>query len=175
MERREIYLAGGCFWGVEKYLSLIPGVLETDVGYANGTAPLSGEEVSYERVCRGDTGYAETVKVVYDGSLLLLDELLRRFFEVVDPTSVNKQGNDVGDQYRSGIYYTDADDLPAIQAVLRDLAKKYEKPIAVETGPLKNYVEAEEYHQKYLDKNPGGYCHIPSTAFAKAGRELGKK
>ena len=169
MKRREIYLAGGCFWGVEKYLSLVPGVLEAEVGCANGGMPL-GEKVSDERVGRGDTGFAETVKAVYDGDILPLPKLLDRFFEVVDPTSVNRQGNDVGSQYRSGIYTVEDGDEAMVRAALKELAKQYDKPIAVETKPLENYGRAEEYHQKYLDKNPGGYCHIPQTAFARAAR-----
>lgn len=161
MTRKEIVLAGGCFWGVEKYLSLIPGVLSTEVGYANGRT----ENPSYEQVCREDTGHAEAVKVIYDGDALPLKELLTRFFRVVDPSSLDRQGPDVGKQYRSGVYYTDASDASIIQGVLEGLAQQYDAPIVVQSAPLENYYIAEEYHQKYLDKNPGGYCHIPAGAF----------
>lgn len=163
-----IYFAGGCFWGVEKYLSLIPGVLGTEAGYANGNT----ENPTYEQVCRDNTGHAETVKVVYDSDMLPLRELLTRFFEVIDPTSFNKQGNDRGVQYRSGIYYTQPEDKKVILAALEALQAQYEEPVVVEAASLENYYPAEEYHQDYLDKNPGGYCHIPSKAFERAKRPL---
>lgn len=165
---KTIYLAGGCFWGVEKYLSLIPGVIRTQTGYANGTT----ENPTYEQVCRQNTGHAETVKVEFDDSKLSLSALLFRFFEVIDPTSVNKQGNDVGVQYRTGIYYTDPADKTEIASALSTLQARHQKPIAVESAFLSNYSPAEDYHQSYLDKNPGGYCHIPAKAFAQAMRPL---
>lgn len=152
----EIYLAGGCFWGVEAYIDRLPGVLSTDVGYANGNT----EDPSYEDVCYRNTGHAETVHVVFDPKKLPLPELLRAFFEVVDPTTKDRQGNDRGSQYRSGIYYVDKADLPVIEKFMQTLASKYSKPILTEVLPLKNYYKAEEYHQKYLEKNPNGYCHI---------------
>jgi methionine-S-sulfoxide reductase len=161
---KEIYLAGGCFWGIEKYFSLIPGVIETDVGYANGNT----ENPSYEDVCRRDTGHAETVRVRYDPSGLSLEKLLSLYYEVVDPVSVNRQGADRGTQYRTGIYYTDGSDAPSVLASVAELRKRYQKPIAIEVEPLRNYYRAEEYHQKYLDKNPGGYCHIKAEAFERA-------
>lgn len=160
----EIYLAGGCFWGVEKYLSLIKGVESTQVGYANGKTLFP----TYEEVCHNNTGHAETVKVVYDPSKITLKELLNIYFEAIDPISVNKQGADVGVQYRTGIYYINESDLSVIQQAISELQKKYDKPIAIEVEPLKNYSPAEEYHQKYLDKNPGGYCHISYDTFEKA-------
>ena len=160
----EIYLAGGCFWGAEKYLAAIRGVLNTQVGYANGTT----ENPSYEDVCRRGTGHAETVRVVYDKAVLPLKFLLSLYYEAVDHTSLNRQGNDRGVQYRTGIYYTDADDRPVIDASIAGLREKLAKPVAIEVGPLKNFSPAEEYHQKYLDKNPGGYCHIGGDKFKKA-------
>lgn len=166
--KKTIYLAGGCFWGVEKYISLIPGVMKTEVGYANGNT----ERPTYEQVCCHNTGHAETVKVVYDDSLLPLRELLSRFFEVIDPTSLNKQGNDVGKQYRTGIYFTHPEDNAVIQEALVNLQAKYHKSIAVEAAPLDNYHSAEDYHQEYLNKNPGGYCHIPTQKFVRAQRPL---
>ncbi len=160
----EIYLAGGCFWGVEKYLTSIRGVTETEVGYANGTT----ENPSYEDVCRRSTGHAETVKVVYNPEILSLDFLLSLYYEAIDPTSVNRQGGDRGVQYRTGIYYTDTSDLPVIKASLAGLQKKLDKPVAIEAEPLENFYPAEDYHQRYLDKNPGGYCHIGRDKFSKA-------
>ena len=162
-DSREIYLAGGCFWGTEKYIASIPGVLETQVGYANGKT----ENPTYEEVCHHNTGHAETVKVVYDAGKLSLPFLLELYYESIDPTSLNRQGGDKGTQYRTGIYYTDAKDEPVIRKSLDSLQEKIHKPVAVECAPLKNYYPAEEYHQKYLDKNPNGYCHI--------GREMIKK
>lgn len=165
---KTIYLAGGCFWGVEKYISLIPGVLKTEVGYANGKT----ENPTYEQVCRNNTGHSETVKVKYDADKLPLKLLLAKFFEVIDPTSVNKQGNDRGVQYRTGIYYIQSEDKMEIQEALQTLQRRYEKPVVVEAIPLENYCPAEEYHQNYLNKNPDGYCHIPVRAFEQAGKPL---
>lgn len=166
--RNTIVLAGGCFWGVEKYLSLIPGVLETETGYANGKTT----NPSYELVCRDHTGHAEAVKVIYDSDQISLKQLLERFFEVIDPTSVNQQGNDRGEQYRTGIYYTQPEAFEVIRMALDELQKRYAKKIVVEALPLNNYSTAEEYHQRYLDRNPSGYCHIPSISFERAKRPL---
>jgi len=163
-EIKEIYFAGGCFWGVEKFFSLIHGVTETRVGYANGRTI----EPSYEDVRNGGTGHAETVKVIYDASLVSLETLLSMYFEIIDPTSVNRQGADEGDQYRTGIYYSDPDDESAILGALESLQTLYTSPIAVEAAPLKWFFTAEAFHQKYLDKNPSGYCHISDDMFMKA-------
>lgn len=161
---KTLYLAGGCFWGTQKFLDQFDGVLETEVGYANGKT----EAPSYEDVCYKDTGHAETVRVVYDEMKLSTKELLRYYFMTIDPTSVNRQGNDIGTQYRTGVYWPA--DLPgdeleelqaAIETVLADVRSRYFAPIAVERQPLENFWPAEEYHQKYLDKHPNGYCHIP--------------
>ena len=164
MDLKTIYLAGGCFWGTEKYLSALEGVVTTEVGYANGRT----ENPSYEDVCYKNTGHAETVKVEYDANVLPLKDLLILFYEVIDPISINRQGNDVGTQYRTGIYYIDETDLPIIKESLKELKREYPVPLAIEVEPLSNYYPAEEYHQKYLDKNPGGYCHIGEEEFAKA-------
>ena len=153
---REIYLAGGCFWGCQKYFDLTPGVLKTSVGYANGPT----ENPTYEQVKLEHTGHAETVHVVYDESVIALEELLKKYLAVIDPVSVNQQGEDVGIQYRTGIYYTDPADEPAARKLRDELAAQLQQPVAVELKPLENYYLAEEYHQKYLEKNPGGYCHI---------------
>ena len=153
---RSIYLAGGCFWGMQKFFDQFEGVLSTEVGYANGPdrAP------TYQEVCR-NSGHAETVRIDYDEGKLSLDKLLDLFFLVIDPLSINKQGGDEGIQYRTGVYYTNPDQLPMIQAAYEKEAAKVGSPLAVELLPLTNFFPAEEYHQKYLDKNPGGYCHIP--------------
>ena len=165
---KTIYLAGGCFWGAEKYLSLIPGVVSTTVGYAGGHA----EDPSYEDVCRDDTGHAETVQVVYDPSRLSLTFLLERYYEIVDPTSLNRQGHDAGTQYRTGVYFTDGADEEIILGSIALLQESYSEKIMIEVKPLTKYYPAEEYHQKYLDKNPGGYCHIDSVMFRSAERAV---
>ncbi|WP_195619483.1 peptide-methionine (S)-S-oxide reductase MsrA [Clostridium paraputrificum] len=153
---KEIVFAGGCFWGVEEFFSRINGVTKTEVGYANGNI----KNPTYELVCRIDTGFAEAVYILYDESKVKLDYLIDKYFSIIDPTSLNKQGNDKGKQYRTGIYYLDKDDLNLIDSKILEEAKKYNKKIVVEVEPLKNYYPAEEYHQKYLKKNPFGYCHI---------------
>ncbi|MDD7280652.1 peptide-methionine (S)-S-oxide reductase MsrA [Floccifex sp.] len=157
---KTIYLAGGCFWGMQKFFDQFDFVQETRVGYANGYT-MNPE---YKDVKAQITGYAETLMVVYEDDL---SSLLDFYFEVIDPTSVNKQGEDEGSSYRTGIYYIDDSDLPIINQKIAEIAKKYDKPIVVEVEPLKNFYDAEEYHQKYLEKNPGGYCHIPSSLFTK--------
>ena len=153
---REIYLAGGCFWGVEGYFKRIEGVKDTTCGYANGKTA----NPSYEDVCRHNTGHAETVRVLFDTDVINLEDLLIYYFRIIDPVSVNKQGNDVGTQYRTGIYYTDESLLPVIKAAVEREQRKYNEKIAVEVLPLENFYSAEEYHQNYLDKNQNGYCHI---------------
>lgn len=160
----EIYLAGGCFWGMEKYLAAIRGVTKTEVGYANGKT----ERPSYEDVCYRDTGHAEAVRVVYDPARVSLRFLLNLYFEAVDPVAVNRQGNDRGTQYRTGIYYTGEGDKPVIEAAIAALQEEYAEPIAIEVASLANFYRAEAYHQNYLDKNPRGYCHIGRDAFARA-------
>ena len=145
---REIYLAGGCFWGMEAYMERIHGVKDAISGYANGNT----EKTSYQMI--GVTDHAETVKVTYDANQISLDKLLKYYFKVIDPTSVNKQGNDRGRQYRTGIYYQDGADKAVIEQALAQLQTKYKKPVQIEVQPLKNYIVAEEYHQDYLKKNP---------------------
>lgn len=159
---KEIYLAGGCYWGVQKYVDNIRGVLETDVGFANGfvTAP------SYDQVKHTETGHAETVRVRYDEEKLPLPCLLRLFFRIIDPTVLDRQGHDIGHQYRTGVYWTDAADEAVVREELGKLASQYEVPLVTEAEPLQCYYNAEEYHQKYLDKTPGGYCHVPFADIA---------
>ena len=150
----EIYLAGGCFWGLEEYFSRIFGVLQTSVGYANGQV----ETTNYQLI--KETDHAETVQVVYDEKVVSLREILLYYFRVIDPLSVNQQGNDRGRQYRTGIYYLEEADLPTINTVVREQELLLGRKIAVEVEKLRRYILAEDYHQDYLKKNPGGYCHI---------------
>ncbi len=157
---KTIYLAGGCFWGLQKFLDQFIGVVSTEVGYANGP----DKAPTYNEVCN-NSGHAETVKVEYDQTVISLTDILNYYFMVIDPVSVNKQGNDRGIQYRTGIYYTEEAQLPEIEAVYAAEEVKAGKKLAVEVLPLKNYFKAEEYHQKYLDKNPNGYCHIDKCYF----------
>jgi peptide methionine sulfoxide reductase msrA/msrB len=167
---KEIYLAGGCFWGVEKYLSLVPGVRETETGYANGNKP----NPTYEEVCSGKTGFAETVRVRYDNDAIGLSELLNLYFEIIDPASINRQGNDSGEQYRTGIYYETGEDAPVIAGALRLLDESLARPHVIEMKKLENFYPAEDYHQKYLEKNPGGYCHIGAPHFEAAKSYCGQ-
>ncbi|MGB9694810.1 MAG: peptide-methionine (S)-S-oxide reductase MsrA [Caldisericaceae bacterium] len=153
---KEIVFAGGCFWGIEEYMSRISGVVYTRVGYANGTK----ENPTYEDVCTNTTGHAEACYVKFDENVISLAELLNKFWGVIDPTSLNRQGNDRGSQYRTGIYYIDKEDLATILETLKETQKHYNKPIVTEIEPLKVFYDAEEYHQHYLKKNPNGYCHI---------------
>jgi hypothetical protein len=151
---KEIYLAGGCFWGLEAYMQKIKGVEDAVSGYANGKT----DNPSYKDL--HTSGHAETVKVVYNPDMVSLEELLEYYLRVVDPVSINKQGNDTGTQYRTGVYYTNNSEKTIIENVLANEQNKYDKPIAIEVLPLQQFFIAEEYHQDYLDKNPGGYCHI---------------
>ena len=152
----EIYLAGGCFWGVEEYFSRIPGITATEVGYANGHTPAP----TYQQVCTDTTGYAETVHVTYDPKRVSLQTILAQYFMIIDPLSVNRQGNDRGTQYRTGVYYTDEASHAVANEVFAAEQLHYHEPMAVELEPLSRFYPAEEYHQDYLKKNPGGYCHI---------------
>ncbi len=163
-----IYLAGGCFWGVQKFFDQFDGVIGTEVGYANGP----DEAPSYQDVC-ASSGHAETVRIDYDPDKISLSDLLNDYFMVIDPLSVNRQGNDRGIQYRTGIYYTSEDQLPEINAVYQAQEEAAGQKLAVEVEPLRNFFSAEEYHQKYLDKNPGGYCHIPRDMFDLQSKQKG--
>lgn len=159
---KKIYLAGGCFWGVEEYMQRIYGVYDAVSGYANGKV----NNPTYKTVSSGKSGYAETVEVTYDSKKIKLEDLLNHYFKIIDPTSLNKQGNDRGSQYRTGIYYVDDSDKEVIDKVMNFQAKKYSEKIVVENMKLKNFTVAEDYHQDYLRKNPNGYCHID---LSKAG------
>lgn len=153
---KKIVLAGGCFWGVEEFLSRLNGVISTEVGYANGRT----ENPTYEDICYKNTYFAEVCLVVYDEHILSLENILKEYWSIVDPTSLNRQGPDVGSQYRTGIYYLDESDLNIILKSKEENQKNYSEKIVTEVVPLINYYKAEEYHQKYLKKNPNGYCHI---------------
>lgn len=154
---KEIILAGGCFWGVEAFMSRINGIVETTVGYANGNT----ENPTYEEVKTSTTGHTEACKIEYDENIISLQDLLDKFWEIINPTILNQQGPDKGSQYRTGIYYIDDSDLETILKSKDNIEGKYDKPIVTEIEPLKYFYKAEEYHQKYLEKNPDGYCHIP--------------
>ncbi len=161
-----IYLAGGCFWGVDEYFDRIDGVVDVVSGYANGTT----ENPTYEEVVYADTGHAETVSVTYDSSKIDLTDILLYYFKVVDPTTLNRQGNDIGTQYRTGIYYEDENKVDIIEQVIAVQQEKYDEEIVVEVVPLEHFFLAEEYHQDYLKKNPRGYCSI-NLDEAKTGVE----
>ena len=153
----EIYLAGGCFWGLEEYFSRISDVLATSVGYANGQVETTNYQLLKE------TDHAETVQVIYDEKAVSLREILLYYSRVIDPLSINQQGNDRGRQYRTGIYYQYEADLPAIYTVVQEQERMLGRKIAVEVEKLRHYILAEDYHQDYLKKNPSGYCHIDVT------------
>ena len=158
--KKVIYLAGGCFWGVEGYFKKLHGVYETEVGYANGKT----DNTDYANVAATD--HAETVRVCYDKSVISLEEILLHYFRIIDPLSVNRQGNDIGRQYRTGVYYTDDSDSKIIDKIFH-YEEELHGPIAVKKSTLKNFIKAEDYHQDYLDKNPGGYCHIDISLSSK--------
>ena len=161
-----IYLAGGCFWGIEKLMQSIPGVIDATSGYANG---VSEADANYRTVSGGATGFRETVRVQYDPEKVSLDALLMAYFYVIDPTVTNRQGNDVGSQYQTGVYYAGEGARETVERIAAIEAGRNET-FAVEIGPLVNFYPAEEYHQDYLDKNPGGYCHIPTDEIALFSR-----
>ena len=182
---REIYLAGGCFWGLQEVFSRLPGVISTEVGYANSRQAAP----SYEDVCTDETGAAETVKVTYDPQKIALTDILHVFFAVIDPYSKNRQGNDIGSQYRTGVYYTDPADEPMLEQYFNRLRQRGQegatsvseimsheeqaalggKKMQTELLPLENFYTAEEEHQNYLKKHPQGYCHINLAALERAG------
>lgn len=166
----EIYFAGGCFWGTEKLFQGIDGVLDAESGYANGKKDIVPD---YGKVCTGKTGYRETVRVLYDPKRVTLRQLLKAFFYVIDPTVKKRQGNDMGDQYQTGVYFSDEASGEIVQAYAEEEKKKY--PVfAVEIGPLTGFFPAEEYHQDYLFKHPNGYCHIPPAEFDMVNEIIGK-
>lgn len=165
---KTIYFAGGCFWGIQHLFSLVPGVSSSIAGYANSNV----EAPTYQEVCTGRTDAVETVRVDYDSECVSLDTLIDLYLKAVDPTTLNRQGNDRGSQYRTGIYYTDQADAPVVETAMETLDRELGGRLAIEYGQLRNFYPAEEYHQDYLDKNPGGYCHVNPALF-KLARTLG--
>ena len=171
---KTIYFAGGCFWGTEHYMSQFDGVVETAVGYANGSVA----DPAYEEVYTDKTGHVECVKVVYDEEMISLATLCRLFFRSIDPLLLNRQGGDIGTRYRTGIYWTDTEDQVVVEDVYADIQLKYSEPMVVEKSPLKCFYSGEEYHQKYLVKNPEGYCHLSlstlksATSYSRIIKEL---
>ncbi|MDL2225139.1 peptide-methionine (S)-S-oxide reductase MsrA [Eubacteriales bacterium OttesenSCG-928-M02] len=159
---KEIFLAGGCFWGTQKYVSLVHGVLDTSAGYINGPA--------FQEVFDHASGYADGIHVVYDPTKLSLGFLLELYFKSVDPTSINKQGENEGVLYRTGIYYTDENDLPIIQKCMEELQAGLAEKVAIEVGPLRNYYIAKDHHQDRLNRDPGAVCHIPEALFEYAAK-----
>ena len=156
VKQQVIYLAGGCFWGVEAFISRLKGVNQTEVGYANGRdlAP------TYEKVCTGRTGHAECVKVTYNPKIITLEEILENFFKIIDPYVLNRQGPDIGTQYRTGIYWQEDSQKTIVLKFLSAKQKLSSKRIRTEAHAIGSFYPAEEYHQKYLEKNPQGYCHV---------------
>lgn len=163
MEKNTIYFAGGCFWGSQAYFDKIEGVLETKVGYANSII----ENPTYEQVCTGATGAAEAIEIVYQVDKINLYQLLEHLFRTIDPTSLNKQGGDIGTQYRTGVYSLNSTDRQIVRDFFEIVKNNYDEEIVVENLLLSNFYKAEEYHQKYLEKNPNGYCHVDLTLAEK--------
>ena len=158
---KTIYLAAGCFWGAQAYMKRVVGVYESVCGYANGNT----ENPSYEDVCQRNTGHAEAVKVVYDTTLVSLEKLFEEFFSIMNPTTLNRQADDIGSQYRTGIYFEDEADGELAENFIKLKQADYKEPIVTEVKVLENFYNAEEYHQDYLDKNPGGYCHVDLSKY----------
>lgn len=151
-----IYLVGGCFWGVEAYISRLNGVNQTEIGYANGKT----YNPTYKEVCTSKTGHVECVKVTYNPKIIGLNEILEKFFKIIDPYSLNRQGADAGSQYRTGIYWQDNSQKEIVLDFLARKQKESQFPIATEAHMIHSFYHAEEYHQKYLEKTPQGYCHV---------------
>lgn len=153
---KQIWLAGGCFWGVEAYFQQLKGVISTRVGYGQG---FTGTP-TYEEVCSGKTGYTEVCEVTYDETVLSLTKVLEHYFRIIDPTTLNRQGADCGTQYRTGVYYNAETEKEVIEEFIKARQARYDSPIVVEVEPVRCFHSAEAYHQKYLQKTPGGYCHV---------------
>mgnify|MGYP000185361807 FL=1 len=153
---KSIVLAGGCFWGVEAYFSQLKGVLDTSVGYVDGNM----RKPSYAQVCNGEARHTEACQVFYDENVMTLEQLLDQFFRIINPFSINKQGNDYGRQYRSGIYLDDMAEEEAVVLFMKSYFGDNFSKVATKVHENKDYDLAEENHQDYLKKNPGGYCHV---------------
>jgi peptide methionine sulfoxide reductase msrA/msrB len=161
---KTIFFAAGCFWGAQHYLKQIRGVVETETGFANGNT----DNPTYKEVYTDMTGYAEAVRVVYDPEILPLRKLVSLYFDCIEPTSVNQQGEDRGTRYRTGIYYIESEDYLAIREIYDEVQRNYSAPLAVEVEPIRNFFPADESHQDYLVKHPDGYCHLPQALFEYA-------
>lgn len=168
--KKTIFLAAGCFWGAQHYLKQINGVEETETGFANGNT----DNPSYKEVYTDRTGYAEAVRVVFDSDLISLRRLVQLYFDCIEPTSVNQQGEDKGTRYRTGIYFIEPEDYPVIKEVFDEVQRNYSSPLAVEVEPIRNFYPADESHQDYLEKNTNGYCHLPKALFEYA-RQANRK
>lgn len=153
---KQIVLAGGCFWGVEAYFKRIRGVIQTKVGYTDGDTV----NPSYRAVCTGKTHHVEACEIFYDENIISLEKILEHLFRIIDPTSLNKQGGDIGTQYRTGVYYEVASDENIIRSFIKKQQENYADEIVVEVKKQTTFYDAEEYHQDYLTKNPMGYCHV---------------
>ena len=153
---KQIVLAGGCFWGVEAYFKRIKGIIQTKVGYTDGTTI----NPSYQEVCTGRTYHVEACELIYDEQVISLEKILKHLFSIIDPTILNRQGNDVGTQYRTGIYYEAESDAQVIRDFIQKEQANYEQMIVVEVKKQTTFYDAEEFHQDYLTKNPMGYCHV---------------
>lgn len=158
----QIIFAAGCFWGVQYYFDQVPGVTKTTVGYSGG----STEEPTYEEVCSHTTGHAEAVLLEFDTNKVSLRELCMQFFRMHDPTTLDRQGPDVGDQYRSAIYYFTDDQKQVIDAVVAELAANFDDPIVTSVLLAGPFYEAEAYHQKFAERTGRGICHVPYKAIA---------
>ncbi len=156
MNKQSIVVSGGCFWGVEELIRKVPGIIGTQVGYAGGLS----ENPTYETVKTGTTGHAEAVKIDFDSNTIHLSQVLELFFQLHDPTTLNRQGNDIGTQYRSTIFYENESERLIAEKAKAEASGHWKRPVATTIEPLKRFHEAEAYHQDYLQKNPGGYnCH----------------
>ncbi|MBP2627116.1 MAG: Peptide methionine sulfoxide reductase msrA [Firmicutes bacterium] len=153
---RKIWLAGGCFWGVEAYFQQLKGVLDTRVGYGQGEM----DDPTYHQVCSGTTGHTEVCELTYDEVIIPLEKVLEHFFRIINPTTLNRQGADMGSQYRTGVYYADKAEREIIVNFIQDMQTYHTDDIVVEVEPVMNFYLAEDYHQQYLQKTMGGYCHV---------------
>ena len=153
---RKIWLAGGCFWGVEAYFQQLKGILDTKVGYGQGEI----DNPTYQQVCSGTTGYTEVCKLTYDEVTMPLEKILEHFFRIINPTTLNRQGADQGTQYRTGVYYGEEAEKSVIANFIHKMQAYHTDNIVVEVEPVRNFHLAEEYHQQYLQNTVGGYCHV---------------
>lgn len=156
-------LAAGCFWGVQDYFDQVPGVKQTEVGYTGGRT----DNPTYEQVCSHGTGHAEATKIVFDPEKISFEQLLQHFFIMHDPTQLNRQGPDIGDQYRSAIFYADQEQKATAEKVIEELNKsQFDGQISTTLEPATTFWPAEDYHQKYVEKTGIGACHIPYRALS---------